>query len=356
MTTPAYRTPITRRDLLRHSARAGLAVAAAASALPAPAVWAQSPLLDIKFSLNAPRDGSNAAFLHAMVQGYFKEAGLNPSLDPSAGAGDSIQRVASETYQAAFSDLTVMIEFNARNPAQAPLALLNIYSRSPTCIVAWKSAGITKPADLVGKTLGAPSTDGAFRLFPAFCKANKLDAASVKMTTVDLRLREALMLRKEVDGVFGFDSTVFFNLKSQGVKLEDVTFLYYSDSGLDFYSNSIIASKRFIREHPDRIAPMVRACARGWVDALRDPAAVIDSLLKVEPLAKRELEIERLNWLIAHQVRSPDVNEGGLGTLRPEKLARGIDQVAEAFNLPAKPSIADMYTEQYLPPAAERKV
>jgi NitT/TauT family transport system substrate-binding protein len=357
MTTSPDRSYITRRDVLRRGSTAALAGAAGAFALRMPAVHAQAlPMLDIKFSLNAPRDGSNAAFVHAVEQGYFKEAGLNPSLDPSTGAGDSIQRVASETYQAAFSDMTVMIEFNAKNPAQGPLAILNIYSRSPTCIVAWKSAGITKPADLAGKTLGAPSTDGAFRLFPAFCKATGLDPATVKMTTVDLRLREALMMRKEVDGVFGFDSTVFFNLKSQGVTLDDVTFLYYSDSGLDFYSNSIIVSKRFIREHPERIAGLARACARGWRDALRDPQAVIASLVKVEPLAKPALELERLNWLIAHQIRSRDVDQGGLGTVRPEKLARGIDQVAEAFALPAKPTVADIYTDQYLPPLEDRKV
>jgi NitT/TauT family transport system substrate-binding protein len=313
-------------------------------------------MLDIKFSLNAPKDGSNAAFIHALAQGYFKEAGLNPSLDPSGGAGDSIQRVASETYDAAFSDLTVLIEFNAKNPAQGPLGVLNIYSRSPTCIVVWKSSGVTKPTDLKGKTLGAPLTDGAFRLFPAFCKATGLDPSTVKTTTVDLRLREALMMRKEVDGVFGFDSTIFFNLKAQGVTLDDVRFLYYSDAGLDFYSNSIIVSKKFVREHPDRIAGLARACARGWRDAITNPPAVIASLVKAEPLAKPDIELERLNWLIKNQIRSADVEAGGLGTLNPAKLARGIDQVAEAFGLPAKPAIGDIYTEAYLPPADVRKL
>jgi NitT/TauT family transport system substrate-binding protein len=355
MTRTPFSGRLGRRDLLRHGAVGALALAAGAGRAPAARGQAM-PMLDIKFSLNAPRDGSNAAFIHAVEKGYFKEEGLSPSLDPSGGAGDSIQRVASETYDAAFSDLTVLIEFNAKNPAQAPLAVLNIYSRSPTCIVCWKSAGIAKPADLKGKTLGAPQTDGAFRLFPAFCKATGLDPTSVKTTTVDLRLREALMMRKEVDGVFGFDSTIFFNLKSQGVTLDDVTFLYYSDAGLDFYSNSIIVSKKFVREHADRIAGLARACARGWHDALTDPRQVIASLTKVEPLAKPDIELERLNWLIKNQIRSPDVEVGGLGALNPAKLARGIDQVAEAFALAVKPAIADIYTDKYLPSADLRKL
>jgi NitT/TauT family transport system substrate-binding protein len=176
------------------------------------------------------------------------------------------------------------------------------------------------------------------------------------MTTVDLRLREALMMRKEVDGVFGFDATIFFNLKAQGVSLDDLTFLYYSDYGLDFYSNSIIVSKKFREEHSDRIAGLVRAVNRGWLDALRNPETVIASLVKAEPLAKPELELERLNWVIQHQIKSADVVAGGLGNLRPEKLAKGIDQVAEAFGLATKPALGDLYTDRYLPPAVDRMI
>jgi len=104
------------------------------------------------------------------------------------------------------------------------------------------------------------------------------------------------------------------------------------------------------------IAGLARACARGWHDAITNPQAVIASLAKAEPLAKADIELERLNWLIKNQIRSADVEAGGLGTLNPAKLARGIDQVAEAFGLPAKPAIGDIYTEAYLPPVDVRKL
>lgn len=342
---------VSRRSLLKGSAAAaGLALG---GLVKAPAVHAQA-LLPIKFSLNAPADGSNAAFFHALEKGYFREAGLAPTLDPSQGAGDSIQRVASETYDSAFSDLTVLVEFNAKNPAQAPVGVFNIYNRSPTCIIAWKSAGISKPADLAGKTLGAPQTDGAFRLFPAFVKATGIDASRVKMQTVDLRLREAVMLRREVDGVFGFDSTIYFNLKSNGVKLEDLTFLYYSDHGLDFYSNTIIVSKKFMRENAAKVPGLVKAIARGWIDAARQPAVAIQALAKREPLIKPELETERLEWIIKNQIRSADSLEDGMGVVRPARLARAIDQVAEAFQLATRPTLESMFDPQFLPAKADR--
>ena len=79
MTTTAFGTRLGRRDVLRLGAAAALAGAAGVGT--APAARAQTlPMLDIKFSLNAPKDGSNAAFIHALQKGYFRDEGLNPSL------------------------------------------------------------------------------------------------------------------------------------------------------------------------------------------------------------------------------------------------------------------------------------
>lgn len=43
----------------------------------------------LKVSLNAPYDGSNAAFFLAEEKGYYRDAGLAPQFDPSAGFGRS---------------------------------------------------------------------------------------------------------------------------------------------------------------------------------------------------------------------------------------------------------------------------
>lgn len=351
MTTKKRAAAPTRRQALKLGGMATLA-----AALPMPHVWAQAAGTPVKFSLNLPRNGTNTPFIHALERGYFAAEGIRiTAMDPGLGA-DALQRVASETYDASFTDLPLLAEFHARSPEQTPLGVFNVFNLTPTCVVSWKSANVTKPADLVGKTLGGPVTDSGFRLFPVFFRANGLDPASVKFNNMDLRLREAMFVRKEVDAITGFDSTIWFNLKSQGVKFEDISIMRYAEHGLDLYSNSVIVSRKFLRDQSAAITPMLRAVAKGWRDALADHKAPAVAAVKVDPLVNGALETERLEWVLKHQVSTAEVREHGLGAVKRDRLARNIDMLVEGFQLPTKAPVDAIWTDRFLPPLETRKI
>ena len=82
----------------------------------------------------------------------------------------------------------------------APHLLYSIFDRSPTAIVTWKTAGVKTVADLAGKTLAATPGDGAYQLFPAFCRANNFDVSRVKIIETSLEEREEVMHQRKVDG------------------------------------------------------------------------------------------------------------------------------------------------------------
>src|SRR5690349_12313702 len=69
------------------------------SALPAAAEES------VKVSLNAPFDGSNAAFFLAEERGYYAAEGIKPSFDPSGGSGEAVTRIGSGTYDFGFGDI-----------------------------------------------------------------------------------------------------------------------------------------------------------------------------------------------------------------------------------------------------------
>ena len=48
------------------------------------------------------------------------------------------------------------------------------------------------------------------------------------------------------------------------------------------------------------------------------------------------------------------VAKAGLSSVTPEKLKQTIDSVVTAYALPNSPDPATVYTDRYLPPAAER--
>jgi NitT/TauT family transport system substrate-binding protein len=311
---------------------------------------------ELKVSLNAPYDGSNAAFFLAEDKGYYAAEGLKVSFDPSGGSGEAVTRVASGTYDFGFGDINVLMEFNAKNPDSAAKAVYMLYYRSPLSVGSFAKAGILKAADLNGKKIGGALTDGAYKLFPAYAKLTDVKADSIQWQYGDLRLREALLLKGDVDAILGFDSTMYFNLVRQGIAPSDIKFLYYSDAGLDIYGNAILASKKLLDSNPKAVRGFVAATAKGWRDAVADPAAAIKALKKRSALADEKLETAKLEWLIKNQLVTEESKADGLGGVRMERLTSTLETVSKAFGLPKVVTPAEVFTADYLPDAAARKL
>lgn len=328
---------------------------AGAGILAAPALHAQARVA-LKISLNAGRDGSNAPFFLAEQKGYFREAGLDVTLDPSRGAVDNFQRVGSDTYDVGYADLTVLIQFVSREPAQAPLAVATMYTRSPIAIISLARANITRPQDLAGKRVGAPVTDAGFALFPAYASVTGIRQQDIQFQNVEFTLREALLMRGEVDAITGFDSTSAFNLRRAGARMEDIRFLYFADAGLSFYSNSIIVSKKMLREREALVPGLVRAILRGFKDSIANPQEAVAALARVDGLTDRAIEVERLQWVVRNQIVTDHARQHGLGYADPAVHERAIAIVSEAMGLARRPTAAEMTTDRFLPPRAERSL
>jgi NitT/TauT family transport system substrate-binding protein len=326
---------------------------AGAAALAAPRlVRAQDAR--IRFVLNFAYDGSTAPFIYAESRGYFREVGIETQIDSSSGSGDAITRVASGTYQMGIGDVATLVEFTARHTEAAPKAVFVVLNRSPSAVISMKSAGIQRPLDLQGKTVGGGAADAPSRLFPAFMQINRIDPARVTRQQVTPQLRDTRLLTRQVDAVTGFDSTVWFNLKGRGTRFEDVNIMYYADHGLDAYANAIIASPAILRDQPDVVRRFLRAAARGWREAIANPRAGVQPLARVAPLADLALEAERLEWVGRNQVLSADTRARGIGDATPERLAATVQVVSTGFGLTRTPSEEEIYDGRFLPPQAER--
>jgi NitT/TauT family transport system substrate-binding protein len=322
--------------------------------LAATTAQAQTP---VRFTLDWRWEGPAAPFAVALDKGYFKEEGLDVTIDPAAGSREPISRVASGTYDMGFGDINSLIRFRDENPDTDIKAVMMVYDRPPFAIIGRKSRGVTKDlSSLQGKKFGAPAADGAFAQWPIFKHVNDIDDSKMTFENVGFPVREPMLAQGDVDAVFGFAMSSYINLKARGVPTEDIVVLPMSDYGVDLYGNAILVSPKFAKEKPEAVKGFLRALAKGLRDTVKDPAAAVEAVLKRNDVAKKEVELERLQMVLDQNILTPWAKENGFGGIDKERFAKAIDQIGLTFEYKNKPKPEDVFTDAFLPPVEERKV
>lgn len=313
---------------------------------------AQTP---VKMVLNWKYQGPQALFFLAEDKGYFRDAGLDVTIDQGEGSAAAITKVASGAYDVGFGDINALIALAASQPDEAPIGVYQMFNTPPFAIAVKADSPVRTPGDLAGKTLGGPASDGALRLFPAFADAAGIDAKSVTITNMQPNLREQMLMSGQVDGVFGYINTIAFSAKTANIDPEkDLRFIAFGDYGLDLYSNAIVASKRFAKDHPEALKGLLVALNRATKDMIADPAASVAAVMEREPLLNEAVEVERTQATLAAEMNHPEIAKIGLGAIDRERMARAIDIVVKSNALSRTPAVHEVFTDAFLPPLADR--
>ncbi|MET0969800.1 MAG: ABC transporter substrate-binding protein [Tardiphaga sp.] len=328
-----------------------LALAVSASAF----TTAQAADTKIKLILNWKYEGEQGMFFLAEDRGYFKEEGLDVTFDQGNGSGAAVPVVANGAYDMGFGDVNALIEYTAKKPEDAPIAVFTLYNRPPFAIAVKADSPIKTPADLPGKKLGGAANDGALKLFPAFCAMTKTDCSKVEVTNMQPNLREQMLMGGQIDGAFGYVTTIRFAARGIGVDADkQLRLIRYGDYGMDLYSNAIIVSSKLAKTNPAAVKGFLKALNRGVKDAMADPKAAIASVAKREPLIKPDLELARFQATLVDDMGHPEVAKIGLGDIDEERMAKSIDIMVKAKELPRTPAVKEIFDRSFMPPLADR--
>jgi NitT/TauT family transport system substrate-binding protein len=338
---------LSRRNLLV----AGLA-AGATHLIPS---GASAQMTKLKMILNWRYQGPQSWFFQAQDLGFLKEEGVELEIDQGEGSAAAITKVAQGAYDVGFGDMNALIDLVSKNPNDAPIAVYAMFNNPPFTIAVKADGPIKTVKDLEGKTIGGPANDAALKLFPAFARLAGIDASKVTITNMQPNLREQMLQRGQVDGVFGFVNTITFSARLAGIDAEkDFRFINYVDHKMDLYSNTLVVSRKLAKDNPKAVAGIVRAFNRGLVETLKDFDKAVEAVAKREPLIKKDVERARLIATLKAEMSHPEAKTIGIGDIEDARFKRGIAIVAEANQLPRVPALEEVFTRQFLPPTAER--
>ncbi len=218
------------------------------------------------FRMQAPwvNDAEFIGYFVAIQNGWYKENGLNLVYQP--GGPDTIAEgvLLSNGADLALTPVETTINVIVRD--RAPLKIIGTqYQKSPLGIVSLAGNHITKPADLVGKTLAVPPAN--VLTVNALLKLNRIQKTDVKI--VPYQYDPTPLLKGQVDATVDFITNVPFSIRQAGG--DPTSFLIY-DFGFRVYNDTVVVTEQTLKERRSDIVAWFRASRHGWTDNFRDPS------------------------------------------------------------------------------------
>jgi NitT/TauT family transport system substrate-binding protein len=119
----------------------------------------------------------------------------------------------------------------------------------------------------------------------------------------------------------------------------------YSDAGLDYYSNGIVASDIMIETNPGLVRRFVAATLEGLKSAMANPKEAGEIMHKYH----REIDVGIAIGETRKVTELATQPNAALGAIDPGRVQKTIDTVAETFALKKRVSPTDVYASGFLP-------
>ncbi len=299
---------------------------------------------ELVFNLDWLILGRHAPYFVALEKGYYKEAGLDLKIVRGYGSTDVINKLAAGQATFALGDMGSLVI--ARSKGAQLKMVAAIFAKNPFTVYGLTDANITRPKDLEGKSIAAPSGDSQRTMFPVFARLTGIDTNKVKWVTVDGAQRDTLVLSRKVDAATGFALQIPVVTKMARAQNLTVHFIRWADHGFDLYSNTLLAGDEFIRTNPMLVRGFVQATIRGHQAAFEAPDEAIAIMLKHQPTLDREVARAELD-IVKDLVLTEETKRHGIGRFNEKTLQTSVDWVAEVFKV-EKPPLASLYTNEFL--------
>ncbi len=223
-----------------------------------------------------------AGFYVAVAKGYFKDEGIDLTINPGGPnlLAENLVATGADTFGLSGGLDSV---FAARDK-NLPIVCIGIsHQMTPFVFVARADGPIKTIQDFKGKTVTTWFT-GANHVLNAILTKNGIDPALVTIQPQQVSVTP--FVDGQVDVITATRYNEYYTIKTRMGEEKLRTFVA-EDSGITFPRDTLIVSETTAKEKPDLVKAFMRASIKGWKDAFNDPKGAVDTVMAIAPTLDR---------------------------------------------------------------------
>jgi NitT/TauT family transport system substrate-binding protein len=222
----------------------------------------------------------------AIEKGFYREAGLDVTIDYSMENDNTVLTATDELQFAVVSGEQVLL---ARAQQMPVVYVMAWYQQYPVGIVAKASSGINSLADLRGRKLGLPGLYGASYIGAvAMLDSAGLTESDLTLDSIGYNQVEVLMTDKD-DAVVIYTANEPNQLRALGAEIVE----FKAADTMELVANGIITNEKTLQENPALVSALVNATLKGIDYTLQHPEEAFEISKKyVENLAQADQEVQ----------------------------------------------------------------
>jgi NitT/TauT family transport system substrate-binding protein len=222
--------------------------------------------------------GYHAPYFVGIKNGYYKDEGLDVTIEPGNGSANVAQAIGNGNGEFATVDGGAMMQLVAKGlPVKS---VMGLYQRNPIGVIYNVKSAITAPKDLEGKTLVITNGDAPAALLPAFMAATGVDLKKVNVVSTDPASKNAAVISGRGDAVVTFSFQAIPIIEAAGVTVKTFD---YADYGVTVPGITLIARPDYLDKNPETVRKMTRAIRKAFEWTVSNPEKAVDILGEMNP-------------------------------------------------------------------------
>lgn len=263
--------------------------------------------------------GQFAGPIVAQEKGYYKDAGVDMTL---RAAGPDIKPAVMVATGADSFGLGHPNQIISARANSAPLVMIAQFGqKSASTYVARKESGITSIEDMPGHSVGL-WFGGDEQEFLAMLNRAGINQSDVRIISQGYDI--VSWMNKDYDVMQAARYNELLQVYRQGISKEDLVFLEPQPQDM-IVSNGLFTTEKQIKENPEAVQAVVEATLRGWQDAIADPQAAAEIVVKYNTELNVDEQVEQIKAMGGIFCAGPTLNgEFGKSTLENYEVAQRI--------------------------------